>query len=102
MVIATLYVVLLLAIEAREVEATVMTRPVGVGIVFVLLRGPVIWERSITAITIRHQIVVVQSKDDYGVDPRIYIEQTVSRMFGHPLTWRSDYSICQSQPTNLI
>lgn len=79
MMIATLYVVLLQAIEACEVEVTVMTWPMGVGIPFVLLQGPVTWEPSFTAITIRHQMVEVQSKDDYGVDLRIYLKR---RMFG--------------------
>jgi len=54
MVIATLYIVLLPAIEACEVEATVMAWPVRDGILFVLLQGPVTWEPSFTAITIRH------------------------------------------------
>ena len=39
----------------------------GVGIPYVLVEGTVTWEPSFTAITVRHQMVVVRSKDDYSM-----------------------------------
>ena len=53
-VIVIVYIVLFPAKVAREVEATVMAWPVGIGLRFVLLQGPVTWEPSFAAITICH------------------------------------------------
>jgi len=53
-VTGTLYVVLLPLIVAGKVEAAVIAFPVGTGSTFVLLQGPVVWEVSCTAATIRH------------------------------------------------
>jgi len=85
MVIATLYVVLLPGIEAPKVEITVIAWPVGIGILFVLLQCPVTLEPPFTAITIRHLMVVVQSKRGWRrkLDIRTYLHKTatwVSRM----------------------
>jgi hypothetical protein len=53
-VIGTLPVVLVTRIGAPKVEIAIIARPVGIGILFVLLQCPVTCERSFTAITIRH------------------------------------------------
>lgn len=63
MVIGTLLIVLLSRIEAPEVEVAIIARPVSVGILFVLLQRPIICEPSFTAITIRHQMVVVRGQE---------------------------------------
>jgi len=47
-------------IVTRKVEVAVITGPVGIGILFVLPKGSIVWEPSFTAIAIRHQTVGVQ------------------------------------------
>jgi hypothetical protein len=54
LVFAAIGVVLLPRLEARQVAVAVVAWPVGIRIFFVLLQGPVVRERSITAIAIRH------------------------------------------------
>ena len=63
MVIGTLPVMLFTRIGAPEIEVAIIAWPVGIGILFVLLQCPVTWERSFTAITIRHRMIVVRSKE---------------------------------------
>jgi hypothetical protein len=62
MVIATFYVVLSPRGEAPKVDVTVIADMVSIGILFVLLQGSFVWERSLTAHTIRHRMVVVQNE----------------------------------------
>ena len=40
----TVYVVLLPCVVARKIAIAIIARPVGIGIVFVLLEGAVVWE----------------------------------------------------------
>jgi hypothetical protein len=49
---ATVYVVLLPCVVARKIAVAGIAWPVGIGIVFMLLEGAVVWERSSAAITI--------------------------------------------------
>jgi len=63
MVIRTLPVMLFTRIGAPKVEIAINAWPVGVGILFVLLQCPVVYEPSFTAITIRHRMVVVRGKE---------------------------------------
>ena len=49
--------------ETWKVEAAVITNPVVAGVLFVLPEGLVVSERSVTAIAIRHQMMVVQCKE---------------------------------------
>jgi hypothetical protein len=60
MVIGTLPVMLFTRFGAPKVEVAIIAWPVGVGILFVLLQCPVVWEPSFTAITIRHRMMVVR------------------------------------------
>jgi hypothetical protein len=71
MMIATLYVVLSLRVEAPKVDVTIIADPVGIGILFMLLQGSVAWKRSLAANTIRHRMIVVRDKEDgqpWGID----------------------------------
>jgi hypothetical protein len=58
-----LCVVLLSSIEACKVETACITDPVGAGIVPVLLQCSIVREKSLTAITIRHRMVVVRGRE---------------------------------------
>jgi hypothetical protein len=51
---AAIGIVLLPRIVARKVAIALVAWPVGIRIFFVLLQGPVVRERSLTAIAIRH------------------------------------------------
>ena len=62
MVDRTLSVVLLTGIGASKVTAAIIARPVGSGSPFVLLQGIGVGEPSRTAITIRHGMVVANSR----------------------------------------
>jgi len=63
MMVRTLYVMLLSSREGWKVEATVVAGPVVAGLSFVLVEGSVVSEPSVTAIAIRHQMVVVRRKE---------------------------------------
>ena len=63
MIILAPHVVALARFEALKVEVAVIAGPVEVGILFVLLQGSVIWKRSLTSITICHQMVVVRREE---------------------------------------
>jgi hypothetical protein len=52
--LAAVYVMLLPRVVAREVAVAIIAWPVGIGIVFVLLKGAVVCERSCAANTIGH------------------------------------------------
>ena len=60
-------VVLLPRFVARKVAIAVVAWPVGIRIFFVLLQGPVVRERSFTAIAIRHRWSWIGVKE--GVRP---------------------------------
>lgn len=47
-------------IVTRKIEVAVITGPVGVRIVLVLPKGSIVWEPSLTASAIRHQMVGVE------------------------------------------
>jgi hypothetical protein len=96
-VIGTLPVVLVTRIGAPKVEIAIIARPVGIGILFVLLQCPVTCERSFTAITIRHRIIVVQSEEgdvSFKPDIKIYINciVTVPVGDGRAVSTRNRYS----------
>jgi len=59
-------VMLSASVPARKVEIAVIADPVRVRILHVLLEGSVIPERSLTAITIGHLMVVVQVSNERG------------------------------------
>jgi hypothetical protein len=63
MVIRTLPVMVFTRIGAPKVDIAIIAWPVGVGILFVLLQCPVVYEPSFTAITIRHRMVVVRGEE---------------------------------------
>lgn len=76
MVIGTLPVMLFTRMGAPKVEIAIIARPVGVGILLVLLQCPVVWEPSFTAIAISHRMVVARRKEgdvSFKPDLRIYI-----------------------------
>ena len=58
---------LLPRLEARQVAVVVVAWPVGIRIFFVLLQGPVVRERSVTAIAIRHRWLWFEVKKGEGV-----------------------------------
>jgi hypothetical protein len=63
MVIAAVRVVLLSRGLAGKVAVAGIAFPVGIGTLFVLLQGPVVWEVSFAAMAIRHgRMVVVRSE----------------------------------------
>ena len=62
MVIGALSVMLFARMGAPKVQIAIIARPVGVGILCVLLQCPVVWEPSFAAVTIRHRMVVVRGK----------------------------------------
>ena len=64
-------------IVTRKIKVTVITGPVGVGILLVLRKGSIVWEPPLTAIAIRHQTVRVRrlkcvAYRMWGLDHKLY------------------------------